>query len=177
MILASRPVGDRFFHRFRTPSSIAQINVPFITESTNPRLDTKEHDSTQTKFNSIYRKKVSYRPYPRPRVYRNRLIFLFPFSFESDVRRPPPALRVAARAALVYRSTSFSSAPRDCTAVLRLALVASCAHIQFFFREVRTRLSPAFSYFTVLTACDTTDSMQFFPCQPLRPPQVLSGFS
>ena len=135
MILASRPVGDRFFHRFRTPSSIAQINVPFIIESTNPRLDTKkEHDSIQTKFNSIYRKKVPvpYRPYPRPRVYRNRLIFLFPFSFESDVRRSPPAPRVAARAALVYRSTSFSSAPRDCTAVLRLALVASCAHIHFF---------------------------------------------
>ena len=92
------------------------------------------------------------------------------------MRRPPPARRVAARAALVYRSTSFSSALRDRTVVLRLALGASCAHnIYFFFREVRTRLSPAFSYFTVLTACDATDSMQF-PLPTLRPPQVLSGF-
>ena len=61
--------------------------------------------------------------------------FLFPFSFESDVRRSPLAPRVAARASLMYRSTSFSSVPRYCTVVLRLALGAPCAHIHFFSLE------------------------------------------
>ena len=131
---------DHFPPRCRKPTSIAQSKCSFHHQKFNhPRLDTREHDSTQTKFNPIYRKKVPYRPYPRPRVYRNRLIFLFPFSFESDVRRSPPAPRVAARAALVYRSTSFSSAPRDCTVLLRLALGAPCAHIHFFFSRTLRR--------------------------------------
>ena len=64
--------------------------------------------------------------------------FLFPFSFESDVRRSPPAPRVAARASLMYRSTSFSSAPRYCTVVLRLALGAPlCTHSIFVSRTLR----------------------------------------
>ena len=60
---------DCFSPRFRTPSSIAQSKCSFHHQKFNhPRLDTKEHDSTQTKFTSIYRKKVRYRPYPRTPV-------------------------------------------------------------------------------------------------------------
>ena len=115
-------------------------------------------------------KKVLYRPYPRPRVSRNRLIF-FSLFFRIRRARPPPARRVAARAALVYRSTSFSSAPRDRTVVLRLALGASCAHIKKINKSRSPYETPPCIYLlSVLTACDTTDSMQFSFADPFSQP-------
>ena len=64
---------DCFSPRFRTPSSIAQSKCSIHHQKFNhPRLDTNEHDSTQPKFNKFILKKVLRRPYPRPRVSRNR---------------------------------------------------------------------------------------------------------
>ena len=131
MRLASRPVGDRFFPRFRTPSSIAQINVPFITESTNPRQRAREYINQAT---SIYRKAAQYRPYPRTSADEERSIFLLFLSLE-----PRPLVEHAT----IDSGPTRSSAPRYCTIVLRLALGASGAHIFIVFSLERSDAADA----------------------------------
>ena len=131
MRLASRPVGDRFFPRFCTPSSIAQINVPFITESTNPRQRACEYINQAT---STYRKAAQYRPYPRTSVDEERSIFRFFFpsrralllntqgslpAFHSNAYRRSAPL-------LLYRITPLVS-----------ARCPVCTHSFFFSRTLR----------------------------------------
>ena len=107
MMLPSCPVTDCFSLRFRTPNSIAQRKCPFHYQNSTTPSGHKKHDSTQTKFNSIYcNSTVQTFPYFLLVFFfttfglvtnREKQVMSSPFSFESDVRRSIPAPRVAAR--------------------------------------------------------------------------------
>ena len=142
MMLPSCPVTDCFSPRFRTPNSIAQRKYPFHYQNSTTPSGHKKHDSTQTKFNSIYcNSTVQTFPYF---LLPGSIFFYYVWtSYEQRETGHEFSLFVRIRRAAIDSGPTRSSAPRYCTVALRLALGASGAHIFIVFSLKRSDAADA----------------------------------